>query len=107
VIPRGRKGEGLRNRDEMVGTGSGSWRTNTMGLGGGPQGSNLFPQAGRLTPSRKVGLMKEGKNVAKNYSDPEGCGSGLCLIVQKECPLSRSDPDAISYLSPVRDDPRI
>ncbi len=25
-----------------------------MGLGGGPQGSNLFPQAGRLTSSRKV-----------------------------------------------------
>ncbi len=35
AIPRGRKAESLRNRREMVGTGPDSWRTNTMGLGGG------------------------------------------------------------------------
>jgi len=27
-----------------------------MGLGGGPQGSNLFPQAGRLSSSRSLDL---------------------------------------------------
>jgi hypothetical protein len=43
---------GLRNRVEMVDRAPDSWRTNTMGLGGGPQGSNLFPQAGRLSSSR-------------------------------------------------------
>ncbi|MCH7891662.1 MAG: preprotein translocase subunit SecA, partial [Gemmatimonadetes bacterium] len=36
------------------GTGPGSGRTHTMGLGGGPQGNGLFPQAGRLTSSRSV-----------------------------------------------------
>ncbi len=60
---RGRKTEGLRNRREMVGKGPGSWRTDTMRVGGGPQGSNLFHQAGRLTPSRKV-----ENNIAKNIS---------------------------------------
>jgi len=53
-FPRGRKRGGLRNRREMVGTGRNSWRTDTMGLGGGPQGRNLFPQAGRLFPSRSL-----------------------------------------------------
>jgi hypothetical protein len=40
----------------MVGTGREGWRTDTMGLGGGLQGSNLFPEAGGLTSSRKVSL---------------------------------------------------
>ncbi len=53
-FPRGRKRGGLRNRREMVGTGRNSWRTDTMGLGGGPQGRNLFPQAGSLFPSRSL-----------------------------------------------------
>ncbi len=35
AIPRGRKAGGLRNRDEMVGTGPDIWRTDTMGLGDG------------------------------------------------------------------------
>jgi hypothetical protein len=56
-FPRGRKRGGLRNKREMVGTGRDSWRTDTMGLGGGPQGSNLFPQAGRLTSSREIKLV--------------------------------------------------
>ncbi len=34
-LPRGRKTGGLRNRDEMVGTGFDGWRTDTTGLGGG------------------------------------------------------------------------
>ncbi len=54
AFPRGRKRGGLRNRREMVGTGRDGLRTDTMGLGGGPQGNNLFPQAGRLTSLRKV-----------------------------------------------------
>ncbi len=54
AFPRGRKRGGLRNRDKVAGTGRNSWRTDTMGLGGGPQGSNLFPQAGRLTSSRSL-----------------------------------------------------
>ena len=36
------------------GWGPDGWRNDTMGLGGGPQGSNLFPQTGRLTSSRSV-----------------------------------------------------
>ncbi len=55
-FPRGRKHGGLSNGKEMVGTGHDSWRTDTMGLGGGPQGSGLFPQAGRLTSSRSLVL---------------------------------------------------
>ena len=55
-LPRGRKAEGLRNRGEEFDTCSDSWRTDTMGVRGGPQGSNLFSQAGRLIPSRKEGL---------------------------------------------------
>jgi hypothetical protein len=31
-----------------------SWRTDAMGLGGGPQGSNPFPQAGRFSSSRSL-----------------------------------------------------
>jgi hypothetical protein len=31
-LPRGRKAGGLRNRDEMAGTGRGSWRTDTMAV---------------------------------------------------------------------------
>ncbi len=38
----------------MVGIGRERWRTDRMGLGGGPQGSNLFPQAGKLSPSRSL-----------------------------------------------------
>ena len=34
-LPRGRRAGGLRNRNEMIGTGPGRWRTDTMGLGGG------------------------------------------------------------------------
>ncbi len=60
AFPRGRKSEGLRNMAKEVGTGHDSWRTNTMGLGGGPQGSNLFPQAGRLSFSWKVSSEKIG-----------------------------------------------
>ncbi len=79
TIPRGRKRGGLRNRGEEVGTGRDSWRTDTMGLGGGPQGSNLFPQAGRLSSSRKVRLRKYGKKFAKNFShtfERESLGKG-------------------------------
>ena len=69
AIPRGRKTEGLRrNWSEIVGTGPDSWRTNSMELGGGPQGNNLFPQAGRLSSSRKVSLRKYGNKVAKSFS---------------------------------------
>ena len=66
--PRGRKLGGLRNRTKMVGTGRNGWRTHTMGLGGGPQGSNLFPQAGRLSSSRKVSFRQGGNKVARNFS---------------------------------------
>ena len=62
------KNGGLRNRAEMFGTGPDSWRTHTMGLGGGPQGSNLFPQAGSFSSSRKLDLRKEGNKVAKNFT---------------------------------------
>jgi len=34
----------------MVGTGRDNWRTDTKGLEGGPQGSNLFPQPEGLLP---------------------------------------------------------
>jgi hypothetical protein len=72
-LPRGRKAGGLRNRDEMAGTGRGSWRTDTMGLGGGPQGSNLFPQAGRLSPSRSL-----DSKYAKGGPAPQREPMGLC-----------------------------
>ncbi len=68
VFPRGRKTGGLRNRGEEVGTGHDGWRTDTMGLGGGPQGKNLFPQAGRLSPSRKVSLRKYDSKIAMTFS---------------------------------------
>jgi hypothetical protein len=68
VIPRGRKREGLRNRGEEVGTGRDSWRTDTMGLGGGPQGSNLFPQAGRLSSSRSMD-SKEAEEACPSVGD--------------------------------------
>ncbi len=58
-LPRGRKVGGLRNKGEEFGTGPDSWRTDAMGLGGGPQVSGLFPQAGRLFPSRKEGLRDD------------------------------------------------
>ena len=58
-FPRGRKRGGLRNWGEEFGTGPANWRTETLGMGSGPQGSNLFPQAGRLIPSRKEGLKIE------------------------------------------------
>ncbi len=35
-------------------------------VGGGPQGSNLFPQAGRLTPLRKLDLRIDDNKIAKN-----------------------------------------
>jgi len=65
-FPRGRKRGGLRNWSEMAGTGPDSSINDTMGLGGGPQGSNLFPQAGRLSSSRKVNLRKSGNKIAKD-----------------------------------------
>jgi hypothetical protein len=34
-----------------------------MGLGGGPQGSNLFPQAGRLSPSRETFIRTDGNKI--------------------------------------------
>ncbi len=45
-LPRGRKAGGLRNRNEMIGTGPGSWRTDTMGLGGG-RSAELTPKPSR------------------------------------------------------------
>ncbi len=65
-FPRGKKTEGLRNRRAMVGTGRDSWRTDTKGLGGGPQGSNLFLQVGGLTFLRSLDSegaeREEGRN---------------------------------------------
>ena len=68
AMSRGRKAGGLRNRDEMVGTGPEIWRTDTMGLGCGPQGSNLFPQAGRFSSSRKIYKRTDDKKGAKTDS---------------------------------------
>ncbi len=50
----------------MVGTGRDSWRTDTMGLGGGPQDSNLFPQAERLSSSRSLVLEYAGGGLARS-----------------------------------------
>ncbi len=54
IIPRERKRGGLRNKEELVCAGPDSGRTHMMGLGGGPQGNNLFPRSGRLASSRSV-----------------------------------------------------
>ncbi len=64
--PRGKKTEGLRNRREMVGTGRDGWRTDTKGLGGGPQGSNLFLQAGGLTFSRSLDSEEAEREEGRN-----------------------------------------
>ncbi len=60
----------MRNRGEEVGTGRDTWRIDTMGLGGGPQGSNLFPQAGKLSSSRKLDLRIDDNKIAKGFSSP-------------------------------------
>ncbi len=77
AFPRGRKTEGLGNRSEEVGTGPDSWRTDTMGLGGG-RSAELTTKPSRQQPissgrkafSLETALRKTQHSVEDCLTDP-------------------------------------